>query len=82
MLMYILIMRYFGHHPEKGGYWYSFRNLFIVLFILITIGTGANLFDSTISWEGLLEMLVIGFIIYGFNLMCKKKSLTLKSEQK
>lgn len=68
-------MRYFGFHPEKGGYWYSFRNMFIVLFVLVAIGTIANLFDKKISWEGIIELVALAIIIYGLNLMRKRRML-------
>lgn len=75
MLLYFLIMKYFGYHKEKGGYWYSFRNMFIVLFIPGLIGIPLGLIDKeySIGWEGVLSTIILAILIYVFNLMRKRK---------
>ncbi len=82
MIEYLLIKKYFGFHAEKGGYWYSFRNLFLVIFSLEVIGTLANLFDKEISYEGIIGLIISAAIATSFNFMAKRYVLKYLNKAK
>ena len=68
----MLVLKFFGFNKKKGGYWYSFRNCFIVIFCMVALGVIVALFEKEINWLGIVELAVLTGIIYGLNFMAKR----------